>query len=453
MAFDESDHDDEEEEENSDDNDDDDDSDYCCECDEDDSTECSCEYCSRNHHARSFLNFLHASMMEMELSEDDHSTSTHGSIPGLTNKYGEEEKGEDDDPDAPKCAICFSTRRSLEDLPCCGGNAEETSSTRFCRSCLVKAVKSQVSREGFISIPLVGECPRCRNLLAIYPHVSESIRCATFEHRVNFVLDKESLRKHLFTMAFADPCYIPKDVFMSFDGASNSDTAVSQLVQWGILRRTKKADLYSMNTEDQAILRDVMSHPHNRPSFNVDNEDKWQKTALLVVAQGYFESAVYAVFSGFKIFRAIRLLNHSMVLFWMAYEYVPPPPFSSHMWLVNLLNMFVACLLVVLAVVVGTGALIGWMMARSVRWTLQTPEKHRRTTRIWSVGLLISLHYFVAWYIIWAIGCLRIGLRIGVNLVGRKYDQISPELLNSLMDVLLTCYLFQLIYDPNDVKG
>eukprot|EP00547_Thalassionema_nitzschioides_P003452 CAMPEP_0194200602 /NCGR_PEP_ID=MMETSP0156-20130528/1134_1 /TAXON_ID=33649 /ORGANISM="Thalassionema nitzschioides, Strain L26-B" /LENGTH=423 /DNA_ID=CAMNT_0038925615 /DNA_START=117 /DNA_END=1385 /DNA_ORIENTATION=+ len=382
----------EEEDEGSEDDEDYDvDEDYDCDCccseceDDDDGSSCSCEECSRHDHANSFLNFLHASMMmQMEIAgdddgggddDDDDDSSSCGSMPPLFNKDGEvvgEE--EQEDPDAPKCAICFSTRKSLENLPCCGGNAEESSSTRFCRACLVKSLKSQtMGEDGFMfgrnaKETFVGECPRCRRLIAITRRGCDGISCAKFEDAVQFVFDKEFLRKHLFTMAYANPYHIPKDIFLAFDGTSSSDTAVDQLIQWRILKRTKKVDLYTMDASDQTILRKFMSRRRNRPSFDSEDDVKWRKAALLVVAQAHFEAMMFAVFTGFKVFRAIRLMNHTMVLFWMAYEYVPPPPISSHLWIVNCLNAFVACLIMMVAIVVAAGATVGWLAARCVRW-------------------------------------------------------------------------------------
>jgi hypothetical protein len=245
-------------------------------------------------------------------------------------------------------------------------------------------------------------------------------------------------------MAHTHHNYIPMELFVAAEGSSSTvDSVTRQLVQWGLLQPLTK-DIFRMTLPHQITLHKFMTDHRNRPSFDDVEDDEWQNPAFLMVASLYCEAAG-TVLMGWKVFRACRLVNHAMTLFWKAHGYLPDEHLKKcRSWLVTALNVVIVGLMCVLAVVVGLGGLLGWLAVQMVGRVVRAPGK---SLGQWMLTALLYgwLRYYagLTWWTLINSVLLHGGLRITSKKLSHKYTQLSPELMQWMALGLTLWYIDQ----------
>lgn len=299
-----------------------------------------------------------------------------GAVSGMRRHANEElsEEEEDDDDseeeeedsflytNAPTCAICLepeNRRRSLVNLPCCGGDNEATSSTRFCRACVHKCLRRSCPHGPGTRL-LVGECPRCKHLLVLVPNEKDgTLKKATVRSTIRFISRKNEgdYRVFLLTMAWCHADYLPEEALTFSSIEHESQDKIRHLVQWGLLH--KKADtVYKIDVDAQDTLREFCSQyleanfegDIKSVRFTEDVKSNRNKQCLLTACV-CFSSAGRALWNSFRVWRCLRLWNRGLTLLLMASGRLLPnfQQWSNHprigCCLTTVLNIFILYLL------------------------------------------------------------------------------------------------------------
>jgi len=178
-----------------------------------------------------------------------------------------------------RCAICFRSpsRRPLATLPCCGADgAEEMSTTRFCADCVLESWKSK-RRSGMLGFLRgstddavdVGECPRCRAVIAVCRSDKSFERAGPpgiVEHA--FHSTQYGMKPIMFLLSFLNRNFVSVEMFDS----DSADELLRQLAQWGLLTAVnKKVGVYRMDAATQLYLYHFMMSYGNRPAYRDDD--------------------------------------------------------------------------------------------------------------------------------------------------------------------------------------
>jgi hypothetical protein len=283
---------------------------------EESETSCECPNCTRERMFRNLFGRIGGI--------EDHSSEEEDN--------GEEDHSDDDDDVAKQCCVCFhklTDRNPAVVLPCCG-STESSSTTSFCAKCISKCVKSQHSDEMFsyaFENSHVGECPRCRGLIAFdrprrLDRERESavdrkiplLRSADTELAARFAGSKPPMRPLLMAAAYVYPHYIPIEIL------ENDEERAHKLCRWGILKQLKEGELYAIEPDKQEVVHDVVEDSIDRGDD--DPSAEWGVIALLV--DGFFTAV-----SNYKFRLGARLLNQGLIVFaaWMG---AFPSDFNRH---------------------------------------------------------------------------------------------------------------------------
>ena len=210
---------------------------------------------------------------EHDYEDFEEEVENHDEVDDKELVQEDENEGDEGDPNVSRCAICFSTKVALVNLPCCGGTIEESSTTRFCRDCIIKTLKKG-HRRRLCPKTLVGECPRCRNLITVYDSskTGSPIQDASLEQRVQYMKKHHSRYSPLifFMIAHIHSQYIPIQLIKLpclALGDGDRQQAILQetlrlLIKWKVLESTTtssrtKGDDSTSDTSKTIIYRIV----------------------------------------------------------------------------------------------------------------------------------------------------------------------------------------------------
>jgi len=212
----------------------------------------------------------------------------------------------------------------------------------------------------------------------------------------------------LFLLAFVHHGYIPVEIFGDAGGDNHNNDAddselqrMEGLVRWGIVKvlpskkKNKigdKADLYAIpELADQVALHEYMTSFSRRPDYYeaaasddrhviprrtlITDEGGWRKCAYTDVGTTCLRGAVRAA-GKFRLVRAVRLLNLTMTLVWVAFKYLPQ---HQRRWtrLVGALNFVAALLAGALGIVAAAVLAIVWLLVTIVSWWVNASQLHR----------------------------------------------------------------------------
>jgi len=315
--------------------------------DDDDDEECYCPGCVSGRHTAPASAFFSPNRDDEDNDDgndednDDEYSSSDDVMPPLkkrshkfsdldSNSNTTEEENQDDNEnvdddsvnsDTTQCAICFSApsrEMPLITLPCCGYSregagdgqhpihVESTSTTRFCKPCIIKTLQSQDTTFPF-NVDCVGECPRCRRVIAVNNSrlllKYTNIDVASFHQSLRHARYKGNDTKNaLVTIAFANPTFLPNELL------PNDQDCLRQFCSWGIVNKKEgREDVYTMNRESQDSLKAYVIN-------FLANEDGGSLPGMIIAAGDICLAGLYALLN-LKLWTAARLWNQSGIVF------------------------------------------------------------------------------------------------------------------------------------------
>ena len=342
-----------------------------------------------------------AQMVEDEVEDDENGPDCPCAecrsrrLLGVVN--GQRNSDDDDDEASLEggspCCVCMR-RKTLVTLPCCGAQSEQTSSTRFCASCVNQCLVS----DGCPPHPAwlggkMGECPRCKHLMVQMR--DGTLKAATTTQILYYLVGLSNPNYlQLFTILF--PCeYMPTEVFVKQDAE-----CLSHVCRWGLLEC--KNGVYSLRKPD--LVRKWVSNnlsvewengrvrcrEEPRGDDDEDNDNDCKAFSLL----GAFELAAICkdLVMEKKILLTLRFANRISLLMLEAAGVVPSMSewrtpgttrYRAAMFAVSTLNLyFWVCLLKALVrVVLSAGAVLpGLTMLHSgANLLLPAPKKQKES--------------------------------------------------------------------------
>lgn len=248
---------------------------------------------------------------ENESDEEDNNSDAESMPPLESAQKGTAESPPCSPSRLINCAICLETFRPsrLVTLPCCA-ESESTSSTRFCPGCIAglahhEMISYHVSNAEMAdnfhkSSCAVGECPRCKKLIAVTNRKPPSffnftdngadfeqseemiwsvdgigLRLADMEMSVEFACryawrTNYGLQNFMDLLGFLSYLPFPGQILKQtleyvHDSPSEARRMTTRLVQWGLLKQVG-LNAFCLSDEQQAELREgryrqLMSHP------------------------------------------------------------------------------------------------------------------------------------------------------------------------------------------------
>jgi len=274
-----------------------------------------------------------------------------------------------------QCAICFDkpkTNNPLITLPCCGSDGTEaTSSTRFCKKCITKTLKSQDLYNTLRpwSSNFVGECPRCRNLISVAKEETEHrdrIVPATFRQAIRHANNREEystlMQCVLVTASYANPRFMPLELL------EGDEDKLRQMCTWGILSKKRKG-VYVIDPKNQIELREYVE-------CNVLPQLEDEKDALpglLVVASKSFMTGLELVLA-LKFWTSIRMFNQSGAMslcFLFSFPIIEHP---WQEWIVGGLNILLVAMIIQVLLFLAVYGAVGYASIKIMGWLIAEPK-------------------------------------------------------------------------------
>jgi len=390
----------------------------------------------------------------------------NGGIPGLrqeqlsTNIRPDQDddsvasSDDEDDTAAAKCCACYRRGdqnhkwRRLVTLPCCGlGGKENSSSTRFCASCVLKLAvtrpdsASSVNEYHFFederNEPPVShfykenrqseskrfiECPRCRDILIVKlknlqksyatnddNDESSSGECDCSECRAERRSNREPVeiktassismhrasfktkawfvgRKRDNAMILWKAAHLhPSFIPLTALGGDKYRANIMKLVGWGILHKVPGKRNTDIYRMNREDQMDLVKLVSPDPTTETDEQVNKEFDLFLELTHdmGY---AGWESIKKFRIDRAIRLLNRFLYLLLYFRRYLPSPPMSLWQeWVVTALNAFNLALVLQFLLITAVYAGLFFGVGVTVCRALRNPEKFRfRSASRWA---------------------------------------------------------------------
>ena len=314
----------------------------------------------------------------------------------------DEEESDDEDENIAKCAVCFlpdnqsNKWRRLLTLPCCGSEGkEQSSSTRFCAACILQQAtvrpdsiarneygpwdseRREAPARKFYDNDIQTEtrkvigCPRCRDILVVNIKKlkkeddesfacdcsdckaereedwtnptnakSVSVRVPTLKERCRYAGKKVGIASILWRIAFHHHSFLPRVALSG--GAGPGDSALDQLVSWGVIQKTRHDQVFRMNHGDQMELINLLDL-HN---IHTTKEYGKEESLILDLFVG-MGCATLEFLMSFRIDQALRVANRFGFLALFFKEYIKPFPLPFWQeWVVTALNIFAFAMIV-----------------------------------------------------------------------------------------------------------
>ena len=305
-----------------------------CDHDEDgdDDDDCFCPRCSVQRFLRGG-SFRHS----------ESRNSNHNTPPENQSLLNESETSGNADPDSPTCAVCLeheSSTRRLVNLPCCGTTnmADDQSSTRFCHACLTKYLRTKAVRDRYDCA--IGECPRCRRLLAAEGDVDcdWEVQTASTSQMLRYIMmQPQHFHMYVITVAWAYHDNVSVELLALKQNDAMSQECVARLVQWGLLEK-KSSNVYCVDTQLQRELRFLCMTQvkanlegdleYTPPSADSDDDDGDHISNSSVRSQCFMVAVnmaggLWTLVKQFQFHRTPRLANRVATLLLLAGGLVP----------------------------------------------------------------------------------------------------------------------------------
>jgi hypothetical protein len=317
-------------------------------------------------------------------------TGMHQPICGNGNddedEESEEESDEDETVDGARqqpCAVCFSSKNPLVQLPCCGGGARELdSTTRFCQKCIYKCLSKSGGYHGGCH---VGECPRCRTLITVENRRTSAPECATTEQMCAYAEDNESsLMGVMLLAAYGEARYLPIELL------EDDKEKAHKLVQWGILKTRKDGQVYCLDRAKQKELRKHIEHEFLADSSQHDEDDplcrcesctiRAKTGSKLMIAVKHLEAALSTAWK-LKVLTTLRLLNRAAFVLLRTRDYLKADLEPWQEVFVACLNLFLSCFtiflitLAIMAILIAILTVaVAWLTIKATGWVIDSPK-------------------------------------------------------------------------------
>lgn len=330
-----------------------------------------------------------------------------------------------------QCAICFRrTASRLVVLPCCGSDGrEDTSSTRFCAKCLLRLAKKQYddvpepSSGALLDAYVeacggngdgcrlrIGECPRCRSLLAVSLNVDNVRRveddddsedgCSCeaclhqrYEGRVKtasdlvlrttthgmaacYAMQRQEYKSALKIVSHAvRPDRIPLALLgcgcgdEAVTGNSGLRDRVDKLCRWGLLSpcsvgskdKFDECPMYSTDPEMQLLLRAAASSDISSDDNEEEHESFFFQMFVRSCRVGWTEMCK------FHVGTALVMYNQALSTALFANGFIPKPPFTKYQrWTLVFLNVVLVSMAVQCLSIAAIYAATAFLLAKAV---------------------------------------------------------------------------------------